>query len=260
MALRVQGFACDARVECLVFVERDPIAIRIRLNHALQVGALRTFEAEQVAQALRSLGAEEEGATQCANKKMKTEGEMWGLVAWVLVGAWMAYCLYRWWVVRSTVSVPFIVPLFPFLYCLPHTLLHYNDFYSGLAEGGLRLGTFAFYTPLLGQVWVFLREEKDAKYILEHVDTFPKGELKDHLKVFLGGGIFAADGAEWLAQVRRQKKSKKEKIVSDMVARKTGKKYNCRMFPDVVARQRKSASHLFKGKPFFFLRLIDCLG
>jgi hypothetical protein len=53
-------------------------------------------------------------------------------------------------------------------------LLHYRDFYNGIATRGLQLGTFAFYTPFLGKAWIFLSEPEDAKYVLEHIDLFPK--------------------------------------------------------------------------------------
>ena len=75
---------------------------------------------------------------------------------------------------------------------------------------GTRMQTFAFYVPFLGNPWVFLGDMEDSKAILqEHFQSFPKGELGERLQVFLGRGIFAADGDRW-------------------------------------AFQRKSASHLFK--------------
>jgi hypothetical protein len=100
-----------------------------------------------------------------------------GLVAsllLVLLVAALVYGLLRWWHIRNSVPVPFIAPLYPFLYCAPHVLMHYRDFYNGIATAGLELGSFAFYAPFLGKPWIFLGEPDDAKYTLDHIDLFPK--------------------------------------------------------------------------------------
>jgi hypothetical protein len=137
-------------------------------------------------------------------------------VLFSLLLLFVIYNLYRWFVVRSLVHVPFVSRCWPFIYNLPLLFAVRKNFYEGLTKEALMVGTFCFYAPLLGKPWVFLDKIEDAKYILDNVDVFPKGEIGEHLRIFLGHGIFAADGDMW-------------------------------------QMQRKSASHLFKGCGLCFL-------
>lgn len=99
---------------------------------------------------------------------------LWLLLFFLFVG----YNVYRWLVVRSQVHVPFIWTLWPFIYCLPLVIYARKNFYELLTKEGLKRGTFAFYTPFLEPgPWVFLNKPEDARYILEHVDDFPKSEV-----------------------------------------------------------------------------------